>query len=790
MQDQRLTREPPTENAAPDGPRSGARLVLHPSPNAPFRKTPEPVSEYHKAGALARRLPLTVFPDTTGRTKRDMTRSLAEIADAIPCRVAARKSRLPLIKLGTFGNVATAEGSLRHNANMRTIEGVEGDHDAGTFTAEEAGALLEAAGLAGLIYTTPSHRPDKPRWRVLCPLSRSHSPEDRERLCARLNGTLEGALQGESFTRSQTYFYGRVEGGPAPVVVLVDGTPLDLADELDADALGKDGKPYSARAAAPVPLQPVADDEDLPHVPDWERIGSALDAIPPDARDDREACWRPIGMALHAESRGAEHGFDVWDEWSRVSGKYNARDQRRVWDSFGKSSGKPVAIGTLYHIAKEHGWEESYADADIARLNERHALVMVQGKALVATERSDGGTDFSTVRDLHAYYANDRVPVTEKRTEAISERWMRHPDRRTYPNGVEFAPGGAPAGTLNLWRGWNVEPDASASCKLILRHIANVVCRGDPDHTLYVVQWLAHMVQRPQEKPGVALVLRGPKGAGKDTLGEYLARMIGRRHAPTVANSEHIVGRFNRRMENALLLHVQEGSWAGDRKAEEVLKYLVTSEFVEIERKGIDSINLRSALRLFISANAEWVVPASHDERRWAVFEVSDARKGDDAYFGALWAEMKGSGPAALLHYLQTFDLTGFNVRKAPETEGLRNQKLASLRGIHRWWFDTLNGGEVGNHFDGSAWEDGERTVGCEALRDAYVMFVRVRRFEGDALDSRAFGKMLRTMLPELERKQQGGRHDRTWVYALPSLAIARERFAAWLGAPVDWEAD
>lgn len=397
---------------------------------------------------------------------------------------------------------------------------------------------------------------------------------------------------------------------------------------------------------------------------------------------------------------------------------------------------------------------------------------MVQGKALIATERADGGTDFSTERDLHAFYANDRVPVTEKRTEPISATWMRHADRRTFPNGVEFAPGGAPEGTLNLWRGWAVESDASASCKLILRHIANVVCRGDPDHTLYVIRWLAHMVQRPQDKPGVVLVLRGPKGAGKDTLGEYLARMIGRRHAPTVANSEHIVGRFNRRLENALLLHVQEGSWAGDRKAEEVLKYLVTSDRVEIERKGIDSINLRSVLRLFISANAEWVVPASHDERRWAVFEVSDARMGDDAYFRALRAEMDGSGRAALLHYLQTLDLSGFNVRKAPETEGLRNQKLASLRGIHRWWFEVLSSGEVGNDFADRPWDEGWRTVGAEALRDSYVMFVRSRRYDGDALDSRAFGKMLRAMVPDLERKRLGGRHDRARVYALPPLPV------------------
>ena len=111
-------------------------------------------------------------------------------------------------------------------------------------------------------------------------------------------------------------------------------------------------------------------------------------------------------------------------------------------------------------------------------------------------------------------------------------------------------------------------------------------------------------------------MLRGENGTGKDTVAEYVAAMIGRRHAPTVSHENHIVGNFNRRLESALLLHVQEGSWAGDRKAEGVLKYLVTSDRIEIERKGIDSISLPSFLRLFISSNADWTVPASADERR------------------------------------------------------------------------------------------------------------------------------------------------------------------------------
>jgi hypothetical protein len=427
------------------------------------------------------------------------------------------------------------------------------------------------------------------------------------------------------------------------------------------------------------------------------------------------------------------------------------------------------------------------------RLNKRHAVVVVRGRTLITTEGRDGSIDFGLPRDVHAYYENDRVSVGKGRTEPASMRWLRDPHRRSYPYGLTFAPGGAPKGTLNLWRGWAIEPDPEGSCALFLAHVRNVVCRGDADHANYVIGWFAHMVQHPEEKPGVGLVLRGGKGAGKDTVAEYVARMIGRRHAPTVAESDHIVGKFNARLENALLLHVQEGSWAGDRKAESVLKYIVTSDRIEIERKGIDSFSVPSVLRLFISANASWVVPASADERRWAIFEVADNRRGDASYFAALRAEMNGRGPGALLHYLSTFDLTGFNVRGAPETDGLRNQKVASLRNVQAWWLGIITAGVLnsGTLDESDDWEAEPLLITRDALRARYLKWLEGRRFDGMPVEERVFGKQLREMVPTIEdrRTRSKGNDRRSRQYALPCLIECRAAFDQWIGSPMDWDA-
>ena len=366
----------------PAGPRSGGEDGYNKScpkakksyrnvgPEATSRVDLEGVFEAvadHGPSALDINLTVTEFSDAKAKRKKERRLSLRELAPAIAKRGAPSKQELPWLKLATFGEVPSVRGgSLRHDANILAVNGVEGDYDGGTVGVDEAVRKLTRAGLAALVYTTPSHTPERPRWRVLCPLTEPASREAREALCARLNGVLGGVLAPESFTPSQSYYFGRVEGSAAPRVELVDGRPLDTSDDyLDVFAEGRGGESEPATASP----EPAGDDGELRGEPDWARIESALAAIPLTARDDRERCWRPVGMALHSESEGAEKAFDLWDEWSQAGAKYDAADQRRVWESFGTGGRKLLRIGTLFRLAKEHGWSgKRQSDAAPSRL--------------------------------------------------------------------------------------------------------------------------------------------------------------------------------------------------------------------------------------------------------------------------------------------------------------------------------------------------------------------------------------------------------------------------------------
>jgi P4 family phage/plasmid primase-like protien len=182
---------------------------------------------------------VTFFPDKFAKTQSIDALTLDELADLIAAQEGSDKAKMPWLKLARFGGNVTDKGSLRSNANMLDLTGIEAEHDAGTMSFEAAVATLQAIELRCIVYTTPSYRPgEKERWRVLAPLSETLPTTERAALVARLNGALGGVLADESFTLSQAYLYGHLSEA-AFAVEVIDGDFIDLADDLEAGAIGK-----------------------------------------------------------------------------------------------------------------------------------------------------------------------------------------------------------------------------------------------------------------------------------------------------------------------------------------------------------------------------------------------------------------------------------------------------------------------------------------------------------------------------------------------------------------------
>ncbi|KFE34903.1 hypothetical protein DW2_10069 [Thioclava atlantica] len=307
-------------------------------------------------------LTLTRFPTRGAFQKKELTFSLADLARWIADQRAESKDGLPWIKLATFGPDKTPKKSLRHNANVRTVTGLEADYDAGNMTPDAARDALEKAGVAGLVYTTPSHSPDAPRWRVLAPFSGPLPPEAREDLMARLNGILGGALDPASFTLSQSYYAGNVEGGTPVETFLVDGQPIDMVDGL-APIYKDGGSVKRERRAASGEGEGLA----------LQHVREALLTIPNDASNPDAAerlWWLHMGMALHHATGGSEDGLALFHEWSERHPSYDPDETAEVWDSFGGGGKNPRTFATIRAEAERRGWIDLSAFDDVIPADE------------------------------------------------------------------------------------------------------------------------------------------------------------------------------------------------------------------------------------------------------------------------------------------------------------------------------------------------------------------------------------------------------------------------------------
>jgi hypothetical protein len=234
-----------------------------------------------------------------------------------------------------------------------------------------------------------------------------------------------------------------------------------------------------------------------------------------------------------------------------------------------------------------------------------------------------------------------------------ADLWLKHPRRRTYLR-AEFAPGQQLGRSVyNLWTGWGVEPikpqRGVASCDKYLDHVFHVICSGNPVWYDYLLNWLAHMVQRPGEPGQVAVVLRGGEGIGKSLFGSYPLIIFGR-HALHLTNSEHLQGRYNLHLQSCVFLFADEALWAGDKSFEGTLRGMITEERLPVEPKYQNLYETNNCLHPLISSNNDFAAPMATDARRFYVLDVPDTRKDDKVYFDALVNERdRQNGPAALL---------------------------------------------------------------------------------------------------------------------------------------------
>lgn len=429
-------------------------------------------------------------------------------------------------------------------------------------------------------------------------------------------------------------------------------------------------------------------------------------------------------------------------------------------------------------------------DPPVSALNREYAHCISGSSQVILWETTDErGRAYTRMLSVEAFtgrLANRTVQLGNGRETPLSKLWFTSPQRRTYDKIIFDPQGHADSRFYNLWRGFSFKPAATGehpAVQMFLDHARENVCGGDPVLYEWLIGYFAHMIQRPWEKPKVALVFRGGKGVGKNALIERIGALMADNFL-VAANKRYLVGNFNSHLERLLLFVLDEAFWSGDKTTEGVLKDLITGANHVIERKGTEPYEVANRLRVCIIGNEGWVIPASEDERRFAVFTVGEGRKQDTAYFTAMREGLEQGGYPHLLAYLQQYRITT-DVNVAPQTQGLSDQKHASLDPVHQWWWDCLSAG----HMVGSDLPNWPEQMDCEVVRNAYHRYVQRRRITARSPTDRMFNALLAKCARSSERKRSTTMvgDTRPYLFHFVSLDASRKDWEQFIGHPVMW---
>jgi Family of unknown function (DUF5906) len=388
----------------------------------------------------------------------------------------------------------------------------------------------------------------------------------------------------------------------------------------------------------------------------------------------------------------------------------------------------------------------------------------------------------------------ETLPYQCKPRQVLDEFWTS-PATIAY-RATAFTPEPTPASTLNFWVG--PPPLAKAGNWVLLRDfLLNVICAGNTSSFDYLVRFMAHMIQRPEEKPGVMITLLGGQGTGKGVYFSLL-RAIWPRTTLQASNIEQITGRFNACLERNFIICMDEALFAGDRRAMDSLKSIITESMLQIEQKFQPTRTIRSVHRLFASSNHSHFGNIELDDRRFVFLRVSDAKQQDTTYFGEIVAAINDPTTiSALLYYLQRKNLNSFDVRRKPNTSEHLSQKLRSLQGFDRFWYEVLETGYLNGTGKDFALQDDQWNaavfVPTSVLVDRYKEFNKTAQ-RHQTVQASEVAAAIQKLCPSSQPDRQiwkppgvaAGSQKRG--LNLPDLATARSEFERVIGGKVPWE--
>ncbi len=273
--------------------------------------------------------------------------------------------------------------------------------------------------------------------------------------------------------------------------------------------------------------------------------------------------------------------------------------------------------------------------------------------------------------------------------KCFMNKWLDDENMRCYRSiGFYPRPLICPENVYNAWKDFPIEKvelieqegrekgNLFNDTERIHKHFDNI-SNHNAELKEYLLNWFAHLVQYPAEKIRVCLVIQGLQGSGKSMLSEYLMKkIIGADKMFITGKTDKAFGKFSD-LQGKLLCVLNEASGKDTFELNETLKDCITCDVLQLEKKGIDIIEVIDYVNYIFTTNNINAVKLTADDRRFMAFSVDNTIKNNKEYFTTLKKDLDNiSLMRKFYEELMERDLSKWDaINDRPQTELMETMK-------------------------------------------------------------------------------------------------------------------
>jgi hypothetical protein len=434
---------------------------------------------------------------------------------------------------------------------------------------------------------------------------------------------------------------------------------------------------------------------DLEPVIDTDLALSALRAVPNDQQHmpDRSDFVAVLAAFKAATGKHAEDYRDEAREWATEHGWAEPDYFEHVWRSL---THVRVSADLLLRNARKFGWHEDMK-RDFGPVTEEDEAVMAAARA----EQDDVKEALATAANHVVYWPEQQMwlavptgemlshsainnhaigmtisPAGSTGLKAASAR-LRNSGLVRDVVGVTYSPGKPPImewqweGRSGIWYNrWRAGPPAASGrvsdddIRPFLDHV-HWLFNGEEAATL--LQFLAHLVQRPGVKIRWAPVIIGAQGLGKDAFLKPVVWALGSHNVAEIS-PHHLLERWTFYYESQLVV-VQEMLRLDKVEVYERVKASITGTgagTLLVEKKYQPAYPIPNTTSFLFLTNHSDAFAIAHDDRRFYVVQCVPSAPHEAEYYEVLHRWYADGGAAKVAAWLRQIDLSSFPADAAP----------------------------------------------------------------------------------------------------------------------------